>query len=181
MSLINYLLKLIDWNAALEKRLKRIEKLQELQLDREAEDRKLLETILEAVSETKVLSITISQDGDSSMPVTGIVLGATGTFKATLKDAQGNVISPAPLGFVLGNWASSDPTNTTPVVSADGLSIEITVSATDPNPNFTLSLSGANADGSPAEGSVMVPVLPVPPPPPPPPVNVASIEIDQVS
>ena len=180
MSLINYLIKLVEWNSALDKRLAKIEEWQKVQIRLEEQDRKVLREILEAVTEPKVSSIFITQ-GDSSMAVTGIVLGATGTFKATLKDAQGNVISPAPLGFVLGNWASSDPTNTTPGVSADGLLIEITVSATDPNPNFTLSLSGTNADGSPAEGSVVVPVLPVPPPPPPPPVNVASIEIDQVS
>lgn len=181
MSLINYLVKLVEWNSALDKRLAKIEEWQKVQIRLEEQDRKVLREILEAVTEPKVSSIFITQ-GDSSMAVTGIVLGATGTFKATLKDAAGNVISPAPLGFSLGNWASSDPTNMpAPVISADGLTIELTVLPTDPNPNFTLSLSGTNADGSPAEGSVVVPVLPVPPPPPPPPVNVASIEIDQVS
>ena len=184
MSLINYLVKLVECNRILERKLDKLEDQLELvlqhqqrQREREIAELTLLGDIERAVVIPPVASFLITQQGESDMPVTGIQAGSSGTFVATPLDASGATI-PLPAGFTLGSWASSDTTNTSAVISADGLSVVVTVNPADPNASFDLSISGANADGSQAAGKVTVPVTPAPPPPPP---TVASFRIDQTA
>ncbi len=97
-------------------------------------------------------SFEIKQGG--SLAITGIVLGATGTFTET----------PTPAGGALqaGNipaWTSDDP-NTSLTPSADGSSVNVATSATDTATSFNLTVSGVNSAGVAISSSVNVPLLP---------------------
>lgn len=98
-------------------------------------------------------SFEIKQLG-GSMAITGIVLGATGTFTET----------PSPAGGALqsGNvpvWTSDD-TLTTLTPSADGTSVAVATSASDTATSFNLTVSGVASDGTAISTSVNVPLLP---------------------
>jgi hypothetical protein len=96
----------------------------------------------------------IKQIGGSGMAITGIVLGATGTFTET----------PSPAGGALqaGNipvWTSDD-TLTTLTPSADGSSVAVATSTSDTATSFNLTVSGVASDGTAITSSVNVPLLP---------------------
>jgi hypothetical protein len=92
--------------------------------------------------------------GDTTMAITGIVAGLTGTFTETPTPAGSTI----PAGTI-PQWTSSDPTVTlTP--SADGTQVVAAVPATFTAPSFTLTV--ANQDGSfptPATIPVTQPVI----------------------
>lgn len=91
-------------------------------------------------------------------PVTGIVVGATGTFLATPVDASGNAVT-LPAG-IIPTWTSSDVTNAPVVPSADGLTVSVTTLASAPvGGSFTLSLTATLATGAVVTGTVNVPFL----------------------
>ena len=98
----------------------------------------------------------ILQQGASHMAITGIVLGATGTFTGT----------PVPPGSALQagsipTWSADDPLVTlTPAV--DGLSVAAATSATDTAASFNLTQSGVNSAGAAISSTANVPLLPVP-------------------
>lgn len=99
-------------------------------------------------------SFEIKQIGGSGMAITGIVLGATGTFTET----------PTPAGGALqaGNvpvWTSDDA-NTTLTPSADGTSVNVATSTADTATSFNLTVSGVASDGTAITSSVNVPLLP---------------------
>ena len=109
----------------------------------------------------------VQLEGEDSMPITGIVAGATGVFKET----------PLPLGAVIPAgtipvWTSSDPTNAPAVASADGTTCSVAVPATATITSFDLSVQ--NQDGS-FPTKVTVPVTPAAPP------AQTGFQIDQVS
>ena len=103
-------------------------------------------------------TIAIQQlQGGSTMAITGIVLGATGTFQ--------EVPAPAGSAFPAGTtftWTSSDSL-TTLTPSADTTQVAVATSASDPATSFTLTCTsnftppGASA---PVSGSTSVPLLP---------------------
>jgi hypothetical protein len=111
---------------------------------------------------------SVSQlQGDTPMPITGIVAGATGVFQET-PTPQGAVI---PAGTI-PVWTSSDTTNAPAVASADGTQCSVAVPASATITSFTLSVQ--NQDGT-FPTSVTVPVTPAPPP------AQTGFEINQVS
>lgn len=98
----------------------------------------------------------VQLQGENSMPITGIVAGATGVFQET----------PLPLGAVIPAgtipvWTSSDPTNAPAVASADGTTCSVSVPATATITSFVLAVQ--NQDGT-FPTSVTVPVTPAAPP-----------------
>ena len=100
------------------------------------------------------------------MPITGIKLGATGTFVATPQPPGAQL----PTG-VVPSWTSSDSTiSLTP--AADGLSTTATVPVGDTNTSFTLTVSATLPDGGTPSGTVTVPILPA---------DVVSFTIDQTA
>src|ERR1700690_2592303 len=91
------------------------------------------------------------------MSITGIVVGATGTFAATVLPA-GAVI---PAGSV-PVWTTSDTSNTSLTPSADGMSVAVATSAAAPvGGSFILTIT--NQDGT-FPTPVTVPYLPAAPP-----------------
>lgn len=111
---------------------------------------------------------SVSQlQGDTPMPITGIVAGQTGVFKET----------PLPIGAVIPPgtvpvWTSSDPANAPAVASADGTTCSVAVPAGATITSFTLTVQ--NQDGT-FPTSVTVPVTQPAPPPQ------TGFQIDQVS
>lgn len=113
----------------------------------------LLEEILGKLTTTQS-GFTITQ-GDH-MPITGIVVGATGVFQET----------PLPVGAVIPPgtipvWSVNVP-DVTLVPSSDGTQVSATVVSTSTLTTFNLTV--ANQDGS-FPTTVAVPILPVVNPP----------------
>jgi hypothetical protein len=98
----------------------------------------------------------IRQEGYANMPITGIVVGATGVFTET----------PTPAGSALqtGNvpaWTADD-TTVSLVPSADGTSVSATVPSGHAPTSFNLTCSGVNSAGAAISTTVAVPILPPP-------------------
>jgi hypothetical protein len=109
-------------------------------------------------------SIKINQIGGSSdMAITGIVVGATGTFQES-PSAPPGAVEPAGTTRV---WTTSDSVNTALTPSADGTTVAVAVLATAPvGSSFVLTITDTFPDGKTATGSATVPFLPVPAPEP---------------
>ena len=95
------------------------------------------------------------RQGDN-MAITGIVVGATGTFTET----------PSPAGSALqaGNipaWTVDD-TTVTLVPAADGTAVQATVPSGHAPASFNLTCSGVNSAGATISTTVAVPILPLP-------------------
>lgn len=107
---------------------------------------------------TRFVITQIGEIMPTQSPVTGIVVGATGTFLATPVDASGNAVT-LPAG-IIPTWTSSDVTNAPVVPSADGLTVSVTTLASAPvGGSFTLSLTATLATGAVVTGTVNVPFL----------------------
>jgi len=97
------------------------------------------------------------------MPITGIVVGATGTFQV-VPSAPPGAVEPTGTTRV---WTTSDATNTTLTPSADGSTVAVAVASTaPPGGSFTLSVADTYPDGTSASGADSVPYLPAPAPEP---------------
>lgn len=96
-------------------------------------------------------SFEIKQIGGSGMAITGIVLGATGTFTGTPNGAlqAGNI----PV------WTADDP-NVALTPSPAGTGVAAATSTTDTATSFNLTESGVASDGTPISSTVNVPLLP---------------------
>ena len=98
----------------------------------------------------------IRQGGYADMPITGIVVGATGVFTET----------PTPPGSALQtgsvpSWSADDATIVlTP--AADGTSVSAAVPAGHAPTSFNLTCSGVNSAGAAISTTVAVPILPPP-------------------
>lgn len=90
------------------------------------------------------------------MAITGIQVGATGTFTATPNGAlqAGNVPT----------WAVDDSLVTLSV-NPDGLGASASVSASDTSNQFNMTVTGVASDGTTFSTSVVVPILPAAPTP----------------
>lgn len=95
--------------------------------------------------------------GDN-MPITGIIVGASGVFQETPTPA-GAVIPPG----TIPQWSTSDTANTTLTPSADGTQVTVAVASTAPA-GGSFNLTVTNQDGS-FPTTVPVPFLPPAVPP----------------
>jgi len=122
----------------------------------------LLKQIRDSLRPQKAVAFIIRQIGESPMPVqgpvTGIVVGQTGTFLAIPVDANGNEV-PVPAGTANPTW-TSDTSNATVTSSPDGLTASV-VAASDPTlagTSFNLTIS-ATVNGSVVSNTIPVPFL----------------------
>jgi hypothetical protein len=120
----------------------------------------------------RVLQILQIQ-GDISMAITGIIVGATGTF-ASSPSAPPGAVEPTGTTRV---WTTSDSTNTNLTPSADGTSVAVAVAATAPvGGSFNLTATDSYPDGTSAtSGPVAVPFLAAAAPEP------TALSVNQVS
>lgn len=124
----------------------------------------LLKQIRDSLRPPKCFYFIIKQIGESPMPVqgpvTGIVVGQTGTFLATPVDASGNAVT-VPAGTV-PTWRSSQA-GAVATASADGLTVTVVTDASvdiATTPTFELTVTAIAPNGIPATGTVTVPFLP---------------------
>ena len=94
----------------------------------------------------------ISQVGGNKM-ITGVPLGGTGTFKATLTPPGGQLQRGS-----TPQWATGDASVTlTP--SSDGMQVDAAVASTETLTSFGLTFSAVGSDGNPFTASTSVPIL----------------------
>jgi len=120
-----------------------------------------------------IVGFTLNQlRGDTFMPISGVVVGATGTFKIGFVPPT-NFIPPSSGPSV----SVDDPNVTLSAVAADN-TFSATVSSTDTGTSFNLTVSLVNDQGTPVSGVFSVPILPTPPPPP---TSIVDVTLDQTS
>lgn len=107
--------------------------------------------------------------GGKSMPVNGVALGGTGTFKVSPIPANGQFQSGA-----IPQWSTGD-TSISLTPSADGLSCDAAVGAGETLPSFGLTVSVTSSNGNPLTKTVSVPVLAAVP------VPATDLSIDQIA
>jgi hypothetical protein len=120
-----------------------------------------------------IVGFTLSQlRGDTFMPISGVVVGATGAFKIGFVPPT-NFIPPSS-----GPTVSVDDTNVTLSAVAADNTFTATVASTDTATSFNLTVSLVNDQGTNVSGVFSVPILPTPPPPP---TSIVDVTLDQTS
>lgn len=110
--------------------------------------------------------------GGKSMAITGIAVGATGTFGESPSAPPGAV---EPSGTVRV-WSTSDTANTSLTPSADGTSVAVAVGTSAPvGGSFVLTVTDTFPDATTAVGTATVPYLAPPTPEP------TALQINQLS
>lgn len=141
----------------------------------------LLSEILRVIWKKYPTALQITQSGEKTMAITGVIIGEVGDFGVKNLPAGSGLPTNQALAVV---WTCDDPAvQLTP--SDDTLSCEVGVPATDTQgsaaagtqPGFNLTATGTNADlpGPITTGPVFVPIIPAPVPLP------TSLEMDQLS
>jgi len=107
------------------------------------------------------------------MAITGVVVGATGTFQIGFVPATNFI----PLSA--GPAVAVDDTNVTlGPVDATTFTFTATVGSGDTATSFNLTITGTNDKGTALTHSFNVPILPVPPPPP---TSITDFSLNQLS
>jgi|SRR6266481_1214534 len=111
--------------------------------------------------------------GDIIMAITGVVVGAVGTFQISFVPATNFIpLSAGPTVTVddtLVTLSAVDPTT---------FQFTATVASTDTGASFNLTVTGANDKGAALTHAFNVPILPTPPPPP---TSVTDFSLNQLS
>jgi hypothetical protein len=140
-------------------------------------DRGLLERILEELRRIRrffteqVKDFTLEQiEGRCAMAITGVQLGATGTF-------QIGFVPPNGVPLTSGPTVSVDDTNVTlgPVGTPGPNQFTASVPTTDTGASFNLTISGVNGAGTTITHTFNVPILPATP------VQITDFSLDQLS
>ena len=121
-----------------------------------------------------VVDFTLSQlRGDTFMPISGVVVGATGTFQISFVPATNFIPLPSP------PTVSVDDTNVTlGAVDPTAFTFTATVASTDTATSFNVTVAGVNDKGTSLTHSFNIPILPTPPPPP---TSVTDFDLSQLS
>ena len=121
-----------------------------------------------------VVGFTLSQlRGDTLMPISGIVVGAVGTFQIGFVPATNFIPLPQP------PTVSADDTNVTlSAVDPTAFTFTATVASTDTATSFNITVAGVNDQGASLTHSFNIPILPTPPPPP---TSITDFSLNQTS
>ncbi len=121
-----------------------------------------------------IVDFTLSQlRGDTFMPISGVVVGAVGTFQIGFVPATNFIPLPSPPTVTV-----DDALVTLSAVDPTAFTFTATVASTDAGATFNLTVAGVNDKGAAITHSFGVPILPTPPPPP---VSVTDFSLNQLS
>jgi hypothetical protein len=121
-----------------------------------------------------IVGFTLSQlRGDTFMAISGVVVGATGTFQISFVPATNFIPLPTP------PVVSVDDANVTlGPVDPTAFTFTATVASTDTAASFNLTVAGTNDQGTALTHSFNIPILPTPPPPP---TSITDFDLAQLS
>jgi len=123
---------------------------------------------------TSVVDFTLSQlRGDTFMPISGVVVGAVGTFQIGFVPATNFIPLPAP-----PTVSVDDTLVTLSAVDPTAFTFTATVAATDTGASFNITVAGTNDKGAALTHAFNIPILPTPPPPP---TSVTDFSLNQTS
>jgi hypothetical protein len=121
-----------------------------------------------------VVDFTLSQlRGDTFMSISGVVVGAVGTFQISFVPATNFIPLPSP-----PTVSVDDTLVTLSAVDPTAFTFTATVGATDTAASFNITVAGVNDKGAALTHVFNIPILPAPPPPP---TSVTDFGLDQTS